>query len=47
MYKLTKIPNIVQRLSDGAFIPNDPKNRDYIAYQQWVAAGNTPEAADA
>lgn len=26
-------------------IPNDPGNRHYIEYQEWLAAGNTPEPA--
>jgi hypothetical protein len=26
-------------------IPPDPANRDYAAYLEWVAAGNTPEPA--
>lgn len=36
----------VQRLSDGAFIPHDPRNMDWRDYQVWVAKGNMPEAAD-
>ena len=27
-------------------IPKDPANADYAEYLEWVAAGNTPEAAD-
>jgi hypothetical protein len=44
-YKLNAMGG-VQRLSDGAFIPNDERNADWRAYQQWVAAGNTAYAAD-
>jgi hypothetical protein len=36
----------IRRVSDGATIPNDPKNVDWQAYQTWLAAGNTPLAAE-
>ena len=34
--------------SDGtnSFIPFDEENTDYQKYLEWVAEGNTPEAAD-
>jgi hypothetical protein len=35
----------IRRKSDGAWIPFDPENKDYQEYLEWVAAGNTPEAA--
>ena len=41
MYKLTPY-NIVERLSDNAFIPFDPDNTDYQEYLKWVAEGNEP-----
>jgi hypothetical protein len=53
MYKLTSnnpltnLPRqVVQRLSDGAFIPFDPANTDYQAYLKWVAEGGVPTPAD-
>ena len=36
----------IYRKSDGAGIPLDPANTDYQEYLEWVAAGNTAEAAD-
>lgn len=45
-YQLTASTSII-RLSDGAFIPNDPGNRDYREYLKWVEDGNTPEPAPA
>lgn len=41
VYQLTE--NGVQRLSDKAFIPECEDNRDWQAYQVWLAEGNTPE----
>jgi hypothetical protein len=45
-YQLTTGTSI-KRLSDGAFIPNDPGNRDFADYTTWLEAGNTPEPAPA
>jgi hypothetical protein len=36
---------VILRLSDNAFIPPDPANRDFVKYLAWVEAGNTPEPA--
>ena len=40
-------PKIVRRLSDNAFIPFDPANRDYQEYLSWVAEGNQADPAEA
>lgn len=46
MYKLSKNQNIVQRLSDNAFIPFDPANTDYQAYLKFLEEGGQPLPAD-
>ena len=33
------------RTSDGAIVPDDEANTDWQEYLEWIAAGNTPEAA--
>ena len=45
MYRLTNT-GMIKRLTDGAFIPLDPRNMDYQDYLRWVAAGNTPLPAE-
>jgi hypothetical protein len=42
-YQFNRFGNII-RTTDGAMIPNDAGNRDYIAVQAWIAAGNTVAA---
>ena len=41
-YTLTANPNIILRDVDQAWIPADPQNLDYVAYQEWLTKGNTP-----
>jgi hypothetical protein len=43
-YKLD--PPGVIRTSDGAQIPPDENNSDWLAYQDWLEEGNTPDPAD-
>jgi hypothetical protein len=51
MYKLIKEPiagteTIIQRLTDGAFIPFDPDNTDYQAYLKFLEEGGQPLPPD-
>jgi hypothetical protein len=46
MYQLSANPNIIIRVSDNAQIPNDPENRDWLAYQAWLAEDNEPLPAE-
>ena len=41
------ISETILRVADQAYIPNDPANRDRQAYEEWLAAGNTPDAPPA
>jgi hypothetical protein len=43
-YKLTE--NGVLDTETGAHIPNAEGNRHWQEYQEWLAAGNTPDPAD-
>jgi hypothetical protein len=42
-YQLTDSADIVRRNADQAYIPNDPANRDWVEYQQWLEDGNEPD----
>ena len=52
MYKKTKLifgqtePNCIIRITDGACIPFNLDNRDYVEYLKWLEEGNTPLPAD-
>lgn len=40
---LQPVDHLLPLMSDGAFIPADPQNRDYEAFLAWQAQGNAPE----
>jgi hypothetical protein len=42
-YQLTATESSVIRTADGAWIPNDPANRDWVEYQQWLEDGGVPD----
>ena len=46
MYKLNQNYISITRLADGASIPADMGNTDYVAFLNWLSEGNTPEPAD-
>jgi hypothetical protein len=49
MYQLLNFSlNHIKYIKDGVFttISNDPSNPLWIAYQEWLAEGNTPLEAD-
>jgi len=41
-YQLTADTRVI-RNSDGAWIPDDPANRDRQEYDKWYAAGGVPD----
>ena len=42
-YAMTANEHTVLRASDGAFIPDDPANRDFQEYLTWLSQGNKPD----
>jgi hypothetical protein len=42
-YQLTATESSVIRTADQACIPNDPANRDWALYQQWLEDGGVPD----
>ena len=46
VYKTGAKADSILRKEDNAYIPMDSANTDYQEYLEWVAEGNTAEAAD-
>jgi len=42
-YQLIATDTGVIRTSDNAFVPNEPANRDWIEYNEWLADGGVPD----
>jgi hypothetical protein len=42
-YQLTATDSTVIRTADGAYIPDDPANRDYAEYCKWLDDGGVPD----
>lgn len=42
-YKLLEDPHWVVRTADETHIPDDPANRDWQTYQQWLEDGGVPD----
>jgi len=32
-----------ERVADNTFILNNPRSKDWLDYQEWLAEGNTPD----
>ena len=45
MFDQTESSSVI-RTTDGACIPFDPANTDFLEYQKWLSEGNNPIPAD-